>query len=127
MGNRPIRIFQIAKELNISHTEIVSFLKAEGIKVASHMSPVDEATHQRILSEFSKDKENIERLRKEQVRREIHDSRIRQEQKSKKSFRILSLDEQRALEKKEAEERKRREEEERKRKLEEAKRAEEAR
>ena len=50
MANRPLRIFQIAKELNISHTEILSFLKNKGIDVASHMSPVDENTHQQILS-----------------------------------------------------------------------------
>lgn len=125
MGSRPIRIFQIAKELNISHTEILSFLKSEGIDVASHMSPVDEVIHQRILTEFSKDKETVDRMRKEQVRREIHDSRVRQEQKAKKTFKLLSLKEQRSLEQREAEERKRREEEERKRKQEESRRAEE--
>jgi len=30
MAKRAMRIFQIAKELNISHTEIVSFLKGKG-------------------------------------------------------------------------------------------------
>ena len=40
-----VRIFQIAKELNLSHTDILNFLKARNIKVSSHMSPVDEATH----------------------------------------------------------------------------------
>ncbi len=37
-----IRIFQIAKELNISHTDIVSFLKSKKVQVSSHMSPVEE-------------------------------------------------------------------------------------
>ena len=61
MANKPLRIFQIAKELNISHTEILTFLKDKDVEVASHMSPVDETTYQLILSEFAKDKENVEK------------------------------------------------------------------
>ena len=38
------RIYQIAKELNLSHEEIISFLKENEISVSSHMSPVDETT-----------------------------------------------------------------------------------
>lgn len=81
MANRPIRIFQIAKELNISHTEILSFLKNKGVDVTSHMSPIDETAHQLILAEFAKDKANVERYRKDQVRREIHDTRVKERQK----------------------------------------------
>ncbi len=92
------RIFQVAKELNISHTEILTFLKREGIAVSSHMSPVDEDTLNLIETEFSKDKENVDRYRKEQVRREIHHSRIVKQQKSKKKLIILSITEQRKLE-----------------------------
>jgi len=102
MANKPLRIFQIAKELNISHTDILSFLKDKGVEVASHMSPVDENTHQLILSEFAKDKENVERYRKDQVRREIHDEKIKEKQAAGKKLKLLSLDEQRNLEKKEA-------------------------
>ncbi|MDP6340039.1 MAG: translation initiation factor IF-2 [Candidatus Marinimicrobia bacterium] len=109
------RIFQIAKELNISHTEILSFLKDRGIQVGSHMAPVDEESYNIILAEFHKDKESIERYRKEQVRREIHDTRIKEQQKANKKLKLLSLDEQRKLEveeKKSAEiEKKRRDEE----------------
>lgn len=129
MAKRPIRIFQIAKELNISHTEILSFLKGEGIEVGSHMSPVDESVYQKILAEFSKDKENVERYRKEQVRREIHDDRVRQEVRTGKKLKLLSLEDQRSIEKeeeirakKEAEEERKRREEERLRKEEEAQR-----
>ena len=35
------RIYQIAKELNISHVEIIKFLSSRDIKVANHMAPVD--------------------------------------------------------------------------------------
>ena len=103
MANRPLRIFQIAKELNISHTEILSFLKNKGVEVTSHMSPIDENTHQLILAEFAKDKANIERYRKDQVRREIHDTRIKERQATGKKLKLLSLDEQRKLENKEDE------------------------
>lgn len=97
------RIFQIAKELNISHTEILSFLKVKGIEVGSHMAPVGEETYHIILSEFHKDKESIDRYRKEQVRREIHDTRIQERQQANKKLNLLSLEDQRKLE---AEERK---------------------
>ena len=49
-----IRIFQVAKDLNISHTDILNFLKSKKVKVSSHMSPIDENIHQVILEEFAK-------------------------------------------------------------------------
>ncbi len=96
-----VRIFQIAKELNLSHTDILNFLKARNIKVSSHMSPVDEVTHKDIMNEFAKDKEQVDRFRKEQVRREIHDTKLRKQQESGKKLELLSLTKQRELEKKE--------------------------
>jgi len=92
------RIFQIAKELNISHTEILSFLKGKSISVGSHMAPIDEETYAIVMEEFHKDKESIDRYRKEQIRREIHDTRIFEEQKANKKLQLLSLKEQRKLE-----------------------------
>ena len=96
-----IRIFQIAKELNISHTDILSFLKSCDVEVTSHMSPIDETMHKMILEEFSKDKEEVERFRKEKVRREIHDNRLKEQQQNTKKLQLLTLQEQRELEKKE--------------------------
>jgi len=101
MANRPVRIFQIAKELNISHTEILAFLNDQKVEVASHMSPVDENTHQIILTEFAKDKETVDRYRKEQTRKEIHDTRFREQQDVSQKFKLLSLSEQRKIEKEE--------------------------
>ena len=92
------RIFQIAKELNISHTEILSFLKGKSIAVVSHMAPINEETYAIVMEEFHKDKESIDRYRKEQIRREIHDTRIFEEQKANKKLQLLSLEEQRKLE-----------------------------
>ena len=96
-----VRIFQIAKELNISHTDIVSFLKSRNVEVSSHMSPINDEVHKLILDEFSKDKEQVDRFRKEKVRREIHDTRLKERQQSTKKLKLLSLKEQRELEKKE--------------------------
>ena len=101
MVARQIRIFQIAKDLNISHTEILTFLKSKGVEVASHMSPVDKATQDMIQAEFHKERQDIDRFRKEQVRREIHQTRIDEQQKTQKKLNLLSLDEQRTLEKQE--------------------------
>jgi len=101
MAARQTRIFQIAKDLNISHSEILTFLKGKGIEVASLMSSVDKETQDMIQVEFHKEREDIERFRKEQVRREIHQTRIDEQQKAQKKLNLLSLDEQRALEKQE--------------------------
>ena len=65
------RIYQIAKELNISHIEIIKFLKSKDISVANHMAPVDNNIYDSILMEFSKEKASIERQRKEIARKEI--------------------------------------------------------
>tara|TARA_Y100000814_G_scaffold31904_1_gene20515 strand:+ start:88 stop:2562 length:2475 start_codon:yes stop_codon:yes gene_type:complete len=111
-----IRIFQIAKELNISHTDIVSFLKSKKVQVSSHMSPVEENVRKMIMDEFAKDKEQVDRFRKEKVRREIHDTRLKEQQQSTKKLKLLSLNEQRRLEQKEIE-RKANEEKEKKIKL----------
>ena len=95
-----VRIFQIAKELNISHTDILSFLNKKGVDVKSHMSPVDEEVKNLIMAEFSKDKMLVDRFRKEQVRKEIHDTRLKEKQESQKKLQLLSLQDQRKLEKK---------------------------
>ena len=65
------RIYQIAKELNISHVEIIKFLKSKSIEVANHMAPVDNNIYDSILMEFSKEKASIDRQRKERARKAI--------------------------------------------------------
>ena len=93
------RIFQIAKELNISHTDIINFLNTKGVDIKSHMSPVDDDTRNLIMSEFAKDKKRVDRFRKEQVRKEIHDTRLKEKQETQKKLQLLSLEEQREIEK----------------------------
>lgn len=98
-----IRIFQLAKELNISHTDILDFLKSKDIAVSSHMSPIDGKTQQIVYTEFAKDRQSAERDRKEQVRKEIHDSKVVMKTKSVKKFKIMSVEDQRKSDKKKAE------------------------
>ena len=38
-----VRIFTLAKELDMTSKELISFLKAEGHKVSSHMSSIDKS------------------------------------------------------------------------------------
>ena len=58
------RIFQVAKDLNISHLDIIKFLKGNGIDVASVNSPLEDDVYETILAEFNKERLEIERLRK---------------------------------------------------------------
>ena len=50
------RIYQIAKELNISHIQILKFLESKSVKVANHMAFVNNDIYDSILLEFSKEK-----------------------------------------------------------------------
>jgi len=68
------RIYQIAKELNISHIQILKFLESKNIKVQNHMAFVNNDTYDSILLEFSKEKKQVERIQKERARKVIVDS-----------------------------------------------------
>ena len=104
------RIYQIAKELNISHEEILQFLESQAVDVNSHMSPVDDGIYEKILNEFAKEKVIVDRYRKEKERQKIEEER-RQQEKEEKEQKKKQEEEQRL-----AEARKKIEEEERKRK-----------
>ena len=65
------RIYQIAKELNISHSEIIKFLENKGIPVSNHKMPVENTIYSSNLMEFSKEKKQAERIQKEKARQAI--------------------------------------------------------
>ena len=67
------RIYQIAKELNISHIEIIKFLENNNIEVKNHMMPVDEGVYNTLMLEFSKEKKQVERKLREKARQAIVD------------------------------------------------------
>ncbi|MCH7819647.1 MAG: translation initiation factor IF-2 [Candidatus Marinimicrobia bacterium] len=85
------RIYQIAKELNLSHEEIISFLKENEISVSSHMSPVDETTYNKILAEFAKEKVIVEREKSESIQREQESLRILEKEIEKKRIETASI------------------------------------
>ncbi|MEA1986694.1 MAG: translation initiation factor IF-2 [Candidatus Marinimicrobia bacterium] len=51
---KKMKIFQLAKQLNISHKDIITYLKSQKIKTSIN-KPLDEETIKIVLSEFGKD------------------------------------------------------------------------
>ena len=62
------RIFDIAKELNISHIEIIDFLKKEDSGKYTIMSSIPNELYGKILEQFYQDVSAVDRLRKEMAR-----------------------------------------------------------
>jgi translation initiation factor IF-2 len=62
------RIFDIAKELNISHIEIIEFLKTQDDSKYTIMSSISNEIYANILDEFYQDVSAVDRLRKEKAR-----------------------------------------------------------
>ena len=60
-GLKKMKIFNLAKELNLSSETIIDFLKKKGFDVKSHMSSVTEDMMPVIMGHFKKDKEVAER------------------------------------------------------------------
>ena len=58
---KKMKIFNLAKELNLSSETIIEFLKKKGFDVKSHMSSVTEDMMPVIMGHFKKDKEVAER------------------------------------------------------------------
>lgn len=54
---KKVKVFQIAKELNISHDTILEFLRQKGYDVKSHMSAVTDEMMNAIYVRFRKDKD----------------------------------------------------------------------
>ena len=55
------KIYQVAKELNISHETLIDYLKKKGHDIKSHMTVVDDEMMHDISSHFKKDKEVAEK------------------------------------------------------------------
>ena len=91
------RIVQVAKDLNISHRDIMEFLNSRGMKVTSHMSPLGEEAYQLIIEEFEKDLQTVERYRKEKTRKQIHSRNIEEKMNEGSSLEILMPDEAQKL------------------------------
>ncbi len=64
---RKYKVAEIADELSVAPTEVVDFLKSEGVKVASPSSKVSEAVRALIYSNYSDEKEKSESLRQKKA------------------------------------------------------------
>ena len=73
MNNK--RIYQIAIELNISHSDIIDFLDGIGEKGYSHMSEVDTSIYSKIITKYSRDKKKQEIYVKEKARNTVQSNR----------------------------------------------------
>jgi len=51
-----IRVYQLAKELNISSNDLMEKLKAKGVEISSHMNVLDEKTCKLVADIFGKEK-----------------------------------------------------------------------
>ncbi len=74
------KIYQVAKEINISHGTLIEYLGKRGHSVKSHMSVVTDEMMQDILSHFKKDKEVAEKHQRKI--QSIRESRKKAEQKT---------------------------------------------
>ncbi|MCX7983338.1 MAG: translation initiation factor IF-2 [Bacteroidetes bacterium] len=61
IGSKKVKIYNVAKELNISSETIIEFLRKKGFEVKSHMSPVTDEMLSLIHTHFKKDKDLAER------------------------------------------------------------------
>ncbi len=60
-GTKKVKIFNLAKELNLSSETIIEFLRKKGFEVKSHMSVITDEMMPVIMGHFKKDKEVAER------------------------------------------------------------------
>jgi translation initiation factor IF-2 len=75
------KIYQVAKEINISHETLIAYLVKRGHEVSSHMSQVTDAMMTDILEHFKKDREVAEKHQKKI--QTIRDTRKKAEPKAK--------------------------------------------
>ena len=83
--SKPKRIYQIAIELNISHSDIIDFLEGIGESGYGHMSEVSSGIYSKIISKYSKDKKRQEVYAKEKARNTAQTSRVAEVNKAEKS------------------------------------------
>jgi translation initiation factor IF-2 len=55
------KIYQLAKELNVSHDTLLEYLRKKGLEVKSHMSAVDDEMDRIIQVHFKKERETAEK------------------------------------------------------------------
>jgi translation initiation factor IF-2 len=95
-GLKKMKIFNLAKELNLSSETIIDFLKKKGFDVKSHMSSITEEMMPVIMGHFKKDKEVAERHQ-----RKIQEFRSTRKKESPEKTETTEKVEKRVVEKEE--------------------------
>jgi translation initiation factor IF-2 len=95
-GLKKMKIFNLAKELNLSSETIIDFLKKKGFDVKSHMSSITEEMMPIIMGHFKKDKEVAERHQ-----RKIQEFRSTRKKESSEKSETAEKIEKRTVEKEE--------------------------
>jgi translation initiation factor IF-2 len=95
-GLKKMKIFNLAKELNLSSETIIDFLKKKGFDVKSHMSSITEEMMPVINGHFKKDKEVAERHQ-----RKIQEFRSTRKKESPEKIELSEKIEKKAPEKEE--------------------------
>lgn len=107
----PVKIFQLAKRLNMSHNDIISFLDKNGI-VAKINTVLDEQSLSLVLSHFSDDvkkadgdrveKQNLKKAEEEEKKKQIEQKKSEEEARIKaEKARIEALKRETVIEEKE--------------------------
>ncbi|HMW36598.1 MAG TPA: translation initiation factor IF-2 N-terminal domain-containing protein, partial [bacterium] len=79
------KVFQLAKELLVSHQEIVTFLQKSGFKeVKNHMSGLDEEMIEKVMAKFSKEKKHADTYQR------IKDKKEKKDEKQTSIFELSS-------------------------------------
>ena len=75
-ADKPVKIFQLAKQLNTSHRDIIEYLKSKGIQ-ASLNKALEPEIHAIVLEHFAEDVKKADNLlvKREQKRLEEEDRR----------------------------------------------------
>ena len=74
-----VRLYKVAKELNLSHDTLIDFLSKKGFDVKNHMSALDEDMMDVVLRHFKKEKVDAERHAKKRKEYDEQDRRRRGE------------------------------------------------
>ncbi|WGN89378.1 translation initiation factor IF-2 [Ligilactobacillus faecis] len=91
------RIYELAKELNVSNKEVIEVAKQNGYKVGNHMSSLDAEAEAKVKASFSKPKNMPEKVKKETPKVEVkrpkndHASKAENENKTQKNKRPQSF------------------------------------
>ena len=78
-----IRVYEVARQFNVSSEAMVNLLREMDIPVKNHMSSIDEETVQRIRGKFDQEKEAVKHAEEEKKKKLEEAKRARRVEKAK--------------------------------------------